>query len=196
MGEVFMAEMFARTNEDLPSIVRGMDVRPLDYILAVGGSGDQAFALLEYAQRVKAVDLEHYQVHHIREQAKSITEGDCESFWTRRGEIGYFDRDRVGRLKHKILFFEVAEDDIVNVCQAENGFNKVYLSNAVKGHPDELTLRLRAICQNLPDQGLIYASNGETIHDALNGSGFVLDEVLTARTLDENWHPIVLRKVA
>ena len=51
-----MAQTFARTNEDLPSIVRGMDVNPSDYILAVGGSGDQAFALLEYAKKVKTVD--------------------------------------------------------------------------------------------------------------------------------------------
>ena len=188
--------MFARTNEDLPSIVRGMDVNSSDYILAVGGSGDQALALLEYAQRVKAVDLEHHQVYHIGEQVKSISKRDCKSFWTRRRKKGYFDRERIARLKLKIPFFDVVEGDIVDVCQSENGFSKVYLSNALKGHPDELTPRLRLIWANLSNQGLVYASNGETIHNALSGSGFVFDELLTSRTRDKNWHPIVLRKVA
>ncbi|MCX6774504.1 MAG: hypothetical protein NTY99_00220 [DPANN group archaeon] len=87
------AEYF-QTNEDLASIVRGMNVKPTDYILAVGGSGDQAFALLEYAKRVK----------------------------------------------------------------------------------------------------IVYASNGETICNALRESGFVLDDFMTSRTWDESWNPAVLKK--
>ena len=62
-----MTQIYARTNEDLTAIVKGLDVNPADYILAVGGSGDQAFALLENAKRVLAVDAEDQQVCHMRQ---------------------------------------------------------------------------------------------------------------------------------
>ena len=189
-----MAKTFVRSNEDLPSILRGMDVNPSDYILAVGGSGDQSFALLEYVQRVKALDIDRYQVTHINKQADCISRQDYEGFWKRSKGNGYFDRERLDRLNSRIQFFEIVMGDIIDICQSETGFNKVYLSNALTGHPDELTPKLRKLWQSLPLGGLAYASNGNTIYDALNGSGFIFDEFLTSLTRDENWNPIILRK--
>jgi len=213
-----MVHIYARTNEDLDSIVRGLNVSPRDYIIAVGGSGDQAFALLENARRVLTVDIEYEQVNHIKQQATSLIRGDYYNFLMRKlGDFSpiflfpkadiqeliknemsqgtkYFNQERLDRIRRKIFALEVREADILDVCQTERGFNKVYLSNVLEGHPDELEGKLKLVAQNLPIEGLIYASNGQTIVNALNGCGLMFDEVLTAKTRDENWHPIILRK--
>ena len=76
--------IYKKTNENLPCIIRGLDVQPNDYILAVGGSGDQALALLEYAERVLAVDIETRQVTHMKNQIDALSLGDYEVFIKKR----------------------------------------------------------------------------------------------------------------
>src|SRR3989344_8254855 len=116
---------FTRTNENLLAIVRGLDVSINDYILVVGGSGDQAFALLEYARKGLAVDINQTQVNYIIEQAKSLTKRDYESFLRRRlGEpwpiftspepsleelfqiektlTNYFDENRLDKIRNRL----------------------------------------------------------------------------------------------
>ncbi len=191
-----MRRKWLKTNEDLPSIFRAMEPRPDDYILAVGGAGCQAFMLLEYAGRVLAVDEEPTQVKYIIKRAGSIREGDYDAF-RKSGNKDYFNNERLDRIRAKILTpgsFDVMEGDIVDACRSMTGFNKVYLSNALSGHPDELGPRICAVSENLPKGGLVYASNGETIIRALDGSGLAFDELLAAITQDERWHPIVLIK--
>jgi len=211
-----MPQTYARTNENLVSIVKGLDVGPEDYILAVGGSGDQAFALLEYVGKVLAVDIEQYQVSRMLKQAESLRYGDYESFLRRRmryyknkgldglfelekkSGTGYFDKERLDRIREKLPTLDIRKADILDVCQNENGFTKVYLSNALTGHHDELGPKLKLISQSIPLEGLVYASNGITINEALNETGFIIDRFLSRITYfigDSNWDPIVLRKI-
>ncbi len=71
------------TNESLKAIVAGLDVLPDDNLLVVGGSGDQAFALLEFAEKgkVTAVDNAPQQIDFIRQKAEALRIGDYESFF-------------------------------------------------------------------------------------------------------------------
>ncbi len=71
------------TNESLKAIVAGLDVSPEDNLLVVGGSGDQAFALLEFAGEgtVTAVDNAPQQIDFIRQKAEALQRGDYESFF-------------------------------------------------------------------------------------------------------------------
>ena len=48
--------LYSSTNESLEGVVAGLDVKPKDRIIAVGGCGDQAFALLENVGKVIVVD--------------------------------------------------------------------------------------------------------------------------------------------
>ena len=100
-----MPRTWSITNEDLPSVVRGLDVGPEDYILVIGGSGDQAFALLEYAERVLAVDIEQYQVTRMQKQAKSLEIGDYETFLRRRL------RRKITEIRTEIL--ELTSDELI-----------------------------------------------------------------------------------
>lgn len=71
------------TNESLKAIIAGLDVSPEDNLLVVGGSGDQAFALLEFAGKgkVTAVDNAPQQIDFIRQKAEALQIGDYESFF-------------------------------------------------------------------------------------------------------------------
>lgn len=71
------------TNENLKAIIAGLDVSPEDSLLVVGGSGDQAFALLEFAEKgkVTAVDNAPQQIDFIRQKVEALQRGDYESFF-------------------------------------------------------------------------------------------------------------------
>jgi len=62
------------TNESLAAIVNGLDVNETDDILAICGSGDQAFALLEKAHSVTAVDIYKNQVDYARYRKRCLKE--------------------------------------------------------------------------------------------------------------------------
>lgn len=68
------------TNETLDAILNGMDVGEKDSIIAVGGSGDQAFALLEKAHSVTAVDRDPMQTRYIEIRADMLLNGDIDGF--------------------------------------------------------------------------------------------------------------------
>lgn len=213
--------MYARTNEDLKSIVAGLDVRPKDYILAVGGSGDQAFALIERARRVLAVDTEAHQVYHMGRMAELIKEGDYRGFlyartggsdpclfldepdlsdtvrWEMHHGSKYFTLERFERIRNNLGNLQFRQGEIVETTQIEEGFNKVYLSNALgKEHITGENIReaLIKISQRLPVGGLVYVSDHVAIYDCLDGCGLESDELLTARANDKGWFPMVLRK--
>jgi SAM-dependent methyltransferase len=202
-------QKFKRTNESLSSIVKGLDICPDDCVLAVGGSGDQAFALLEYAKKVVAVDIKQSQVSFIEQQAKSLAKGDYESFFMRRFDSGlhtfedliyvekicgtnYFDAEKLEKIHGKMRSFRVIEGDVLDICG--KNFNKIYLSNALKGSRNELMGKLEKIGESLPEGGLAYAANGRILKYALHRSGLVIDEKLSSASMDVNWNPIVLRK--
>jgi len=189
---------YLRTNENLETIVAGLAVKPDDYIVAIGGSGDQAFALLEYVKRVLAVDISQRQITHMKKQVACLEEKDYVTFFKRRGDRKYFDTGRLGNIREKLSGLEIRKADIFDVCMNERGFNKVYLSNALSGHPDELRPCLSIISQSIPIEGLVYASNGININGALDGTGLAIDKHLAHLIFfleDRNWDPIILRKL-
>lgn len=154
--------VYSCTNEDLRGIVSGLDFSPEDSVLAVAGSGDQAFAFLEFAGQVKALDIVPEQIRLMRKRAELLRSGDFDAF-LRAQETGSCDGYLAG--SHTTLFAElnrnrrkkyfVEEDsqrlervrdnldnlvisdlgNILEVAQTESGFSKIYLSN-VLGYGD------------------------------------------------------------
>ena len=153
---------YVRTNEDLGSIVRGLDVGPFDYILAVGSSGDQSFALLEYADRVASFDTDNDQVDHINQLIGFLNNEDYRGFLEYRLDYGsgdiynswdndvkklsyrqllklekklgtkYFSHKRLKKIREKLGNLSIEHKNIIEAIQTEEGYNKVYLSNILE----------------------------------------------------------------
>lgn len=156
---------YSCTNEDLRGIVLGLDFSPEDSVLAVAGSGDQAFAFLEFAKQVKAVDIVPEQIELMRQKAEALRAGDYEEFlrveangscdgnlpgthipeyaeFNRLRRRKYFaedDSQRLERVRANLGNLVIAEPaDILKVAQTESGFSKIYLSNVV-GYADGIS---------------------------------------------------------
>lgn len=71
---------FPATNESLDAVMRGCDPRESDAILAIGGSGDQAFALLERAGKVVVVENDPSQINLISKRYDALRDGNLEEF--------------------------------------------------------------------------------------------------------------------
>jgi len=142
-------KIWPRTNEHLPSIIAGLDVKPDDNIIAVLGSGDQALALLEHSQRVLAVDDNSEQIEYTKLKLKYLKSGDYKKFFKAREgssqthqfrgidtSSSYLTKERLGSIRKNLKNLEIRKLDIVNAIQSKRGFNKFYLSNALTCRPE------------------------------------------------------------
>ena len=89
---------FTFCNESLPSIIAGLDPQKEDAILAIGGSGDQAFALLEFGCRVYVIDYDNSQINFIKSVFQILKNRDFDSFIYRENndKISQFIKERIG----------------------------------------------------------------------------------------------------
>lgn len=154
---------YSYTNEDLRGIILGLDFSPEDSVLAVAGSGDQAFAFLEFARQVKAVDIVPEQIELIRQKAEALQVGDYDEFlrvdgtgsadgWMygqyslefkrfdemrKRKYFAEDDNQRLERIRRNLGNLVIAEPaNVLEIAQTESGFSKIYLSN-VFGYGDD-----------------------------------------------------------
>lgn len=71
---------FKFCNEDLRSVVSGIDPNENDAILSIGGSGDQALALLEFGCIVYCVDINEEQIAYIKSVARKLRKKKFDEF--------------------------------------------------------------------------------------------------------------------
>lgn len=162
---------FTCTNESLEAIMAGLEPKQGDVILAIGGSGDQAFAMLESGARVVVVDFEPEQIVLIERRRDALAAGDYWAF-AQRAHIGtdhqyelelrlierddYFkDSERLARMRANVGNLMVLPPvDIFDVIRGNAhavSFGKLYLSSALgflSGHeptfpPDAMHLLSR-----------------------------------------------------
>jgi hypothetical protein len=187
--------LYSFTNEDLDSVVAGLDPQPEDAILAVCGSGDQSFALLERALTVVSLDINPHQILYAQNQLEKIVCGDFDDFRTisvkgkynlARGkrEEGYFSEDILNRSKYftdeKLKKIQSKKRNIrFEVCdvfkEAQTGiYNKFYFSNAdfIKFTIHLSPVDLQRIVDVSPIDSLFYFTTKETIYS------FIRDDVL------------------
>ncbi|HII16015.1 MAG TPA: hypothetical protein HA362_06915 [Nanoarchaeota archaeon] len=198
------------TNESPGAIAMGLCVKKGDRILSVLGSGDQAFALLEYADYVKAVEVGMLQAQYALERKEALKRGDAETFLRfiramKRRPAGsyfnphedYFNDERIAKLMKKAGQIDIVQADIFRDEMGIDGFNKVYLSNAATypgNKPEDVNAFLERLALALAEPGLVYMSQRpDTI---IIPSRFSLDEQLTetARKQEYGWFPCVYRK--
>lgn len=175
-----MKLIFSCTNESLQAIVKGLSLNEGDIVLAVGGSGDQPFAILEHSG-VIAVDKNPEQVKFIQERAKALESNNYEGFFSEdkrgSGEIihflkrlresrrNYFDEERLRKIQGRLQYLKLYNGDIFEVAEKEE-FTKVYLSNTLsyeRPGTDEIKKNLDLVALRLPEGGLVYVAD----HDFL-----------------------------
>ncbi|MDD5192687.1 MAG: DUF3419 family protein [Candidatus Nanoarchaeia archaeon] len=76
-----MREFYGHTNESLWAIVAGMDVAKKDRVLSICSSGDQAFALGEYANEVVAVDINTAQINYAKRRLEALKNENYNDFF-------------------------------------------------------------------------------------------------------------------
>jgi len=180
------------TNENLKAITSGLDVGPQDSVLAIGGSGDQALALLEYADKVKVVDSNQEQIDYIKKRIEMLQVGDYDELLAEprlenhpeifvgqhmREELKtnyekrkhYFRQgQRLDIIRGKLPNLLVFEpQNILNIKDQES-FTKIYLSNVLdefilsKSHDDQ-SAALDNLMNCLTPSGLVYITNNNIL---------------------------------
>jgi len=184
--------LFRFTNESLAGIITGMDISPGDKVLAIGGSGDQAFAILEFAKKVVAVDKSKDQVDFIRQKVEFLRERDYDGFLgivlfdardyadpmseeaKERMQLEkvrrYFTEDprRLERIRNNLQNLEIRCENIIDSVKEPSAYTKVYLSNSnlfLRQPKGIMQTYFSSVAANLPIGAIIYLAN----HDMLLG---------------------------
>lgn len=166
---------YSHTNESLDAIIDGLNVQDGDSILAICGSGDQAFALLEKAGAVRVVDVNHHQIAYMMSRKHMLEQGDIEGFLT-PNMLGYLDgvwgldkhpelikfnlqrrsdfflqNGRLEKIRRRL--YNMGNCEHMNYIKAAQRGNqaKIYLSNAFAEY--------NKIANFLPKGGLVYVAN-------------------------------------
>ena len=211
--------MYQSTNESLPAIITGLAPTSEDTILAIGGSGDQAFALLEFAEEVRVVDKAPEQISLIRHRRAALEKGNYFEFFSvnKSGYVEheknanrreYYFKKESGRLEkirqnlENLIVYE--PEDIIEVAQLTEVYSKIYLSNAIgfsRMLPEkELQKVFNKVSINLPVNGLVYVTNHNEFMRPYLPPALTLDRELSLRARDHetntSWNPAVYRKIA
>lgn len=216
---------FTCTNESLEAIMAGLEPKEGDTILAIGGSGDQAFAMLETGARVVVVDIEPDQIAFIEWRREALA---AEDYWTfaRRAHIAtdhqpefgvrlverddYFkDSERLRRMRENVENLTVLPPaDIFDVLKSGVTCTKMYLSNIFGFSVVVPRKQFPLIRDALPVGGLVYISDEPSVWDG-QCDHFLPSNMRTNRQRtvearkfeyglrgEKAWHPVVYKKVA
>ncbi|HIH24420.1 TPA: class I SAM-dependent methyltransferase [Candidatus Woesearchaeota archaeon] len=160
------AAFFTETNENIEQIIAGLKPEVDDSILAICGSGDQAFALAEYGARVYAVDSSATQIAFARYRAKLLDGGNAEMFLAHGKDylsidtVNYFARrPRLDAIRSNLdrVSFHVA--DVFNLpTELRQRYTKIYLSNAHQYVEKIWHKEMHDLTELLAPKGLLYAA--------------------------------------
>jgi SAM-dependent methyltransferase len=169
------------TNESLDAIICGLNLNSKNSVLAICGSGDQAFAILEKTDNVCVVDMRERQIEYFLYRKKLIENGEFEEFLNifeekldkdDRNFISsrnrYFSAERLKRIQSNLRNnIKMSKVRVENICDGE--FDRIYLSNSFSYtscfDSPQVERELRKITNLLKKRGLIYLSDFGEIFD-------------------------------
>jgi hypothetical protein len=172
---------YSITNECLDSIVKALNLRERDAVLAILGSGDQAFSLLESGARVVAVDTNYSQVDYAKWRARLLEDERFEKFvkTSFEGEKdypsdiqkekrnGYFDVFRLKRIRANLHRLSIKKMDIKHAV-FEFYHNHLYLSNVLSHIVDknfEIPRTLQELTRAVPQGGRVFVTDGGVLRN-------------------------------
>lgn len=182
---------FRFCNEDLRAIVAGMAPKESDVVLAIGGSGDQALALLEFGCIVYCVDINENQIKYINDVAEELKKGKFGEFldvpdddiishrlkkkigvdyWKLRKE--YFSKEgRLDKIASNLDSLKIVGEPI-NIFRVEPKikFSKIYLSNIFTTMSNSgrynfasFEKSMKALSKLLEPKGILYFADWEVV---------------------------------
>lgn len=137
---------FPYTNETLDAIIAGLDVKQGDNILAVLGSGDQAFAMIAEGAKVVGIDTSELQIKYAKQRIEYLKQGNTDGFlkYPQKEEMDeedaenckrYFNSEgRIGRILENLENLSIINGNALDKKLPLNCFNKLYLSNVIEWH--------------------------------------------------------------
>jgi hypothetical protein len=182
---------YLATNENLHAIRHGLAVGPGDRVLAVAAGGDQALALLEFAEKVVVVDANPKQLMYVKKLAGLIRGRDYLSFLKPEillksdealgfdvgqleafNEEGlaqrrrYFTPARLNSIRLKLDALEISGSTVLDALDG-GAFTKAYLTNIIGYLDSDFTNSslLFAGANKLCVSGLVYVSNASVRPD-------------------------------
>lgn len=211
--------MYTHTNENIEAILCGLDVKRNDRVLAIGGSGDQAFAMLECGARVQVIDHNSVQIGFIRTRINHLSREDRPSFLrtshdpflnhskTREAieRDRYFTKDRIKIIAGNLNLLTVSGNSLeTELSHSDDGsYDKIYLSNAVVSEKEQVVAECARV---LSAGGLVYynglhlpaygSSGVLTLHSERTEAARAIYQSLKERGICYGWSPIVLEKKA
>ena len=198
--------LFECTNESLNAIINGLTPGREDNILAIGGAGNQAFAMLSYGSKVSVIDYNSYQLELIKKRRDSLKKFDFSGFLGISLGEAKLSRSRFIPLRLNLGSLTILEpQDLFDFLFPVEEFNKFYFSNATSYNPSgRISLSGRSLVGHLRDffkrckpGSLVYLSDGNRSEDIYMEVGFKIDKERrdTARYWEVgSWEPSVLFK--
>lgn len=214
---------YYHATESLDSVIRVLEVKPDDSILAVCSSGDLTFAIAENVGNIVSVDRSPAQVHYAQARKELLEANDWDGFlfvpeifydyeWMLRRRNEYFLKDgRLQRIADRTDSISFQESDIFEVArQNPDRFTKIYVSNVFGysyTHPKFYPERMSVLANSLVSDGLIYITDYDYIRLRAHRKGL---KVLIPETLQVDkgltglarryehpfWSPVVYKKMA
>lgn len=153
--------MYKNTNEYLPAIVAGLDLRADDKFYGICGSGDQAFAALEFVKKVVAVDKDENQIIYAEERKNNLYAGnfnfECNSmardYFSLEGRL-----EKIGTKLDQLTFLKV--DDFLDKLDLDS-FSKIYMSNLLYWtlrKQSGVNAYMQKLANKIPEGALVYIS--------------------------------------
>jgi hypothetical protein len=194
------------TNESVEAVVNGLEPTSTNIIGSICCVAEVPLALLEYADRVIALDINPQVLKLALRNVNYISTGDYQSFIKQmflRENRKYFSVEgRLDKIKEKLDCLEVIKGDVFR--ELSSSVDKMYLSNALTfagGRTVKVRQGLELVAEILPSEGLAYFSGGYNIYDAVRMDGGLPEKLspsdrLTnkAKEHEKDWRPLVLRK--
>ncbi len=164
-------EFHYHTNESLDAIIKGMDLKSTDRVLAICGSGEQAFAVLEHAGRVRAFDRESLQTDYAKMRKQTLADGDYEKFLQseedryRTAAIHYFHKARMEAIQNKLQELSIETKSYDSILAERTQYDKIYLSNIFFGEKE-----IRESAGIIAVNGLVYIAEWSLPHELYDRS--------------------------
>ncbi len=218
----FTCPFYFRTNESLDAIVEGLDLKSDDSVLAIAGSGDQAFAILEYVKRVEVIDSKPNQIDFVKYRMNALKRKHYDLFLKDHGALKdryqekrekyFLEKGRLNRIRQNLDKLFISTNSNIFSNNFESLFSKIYLSNALdyQDFKDRYS-GLNYVLYNLTPKGLIYVANSHiVVQDRGYGKsvqlgcaevlGLNIDVELTKKAnfhepnIRGIWNPVVFRR--
>lgn len=202
------------TNESLDAVVTGLDLHPEDTVLAIGGSGDQAFAILEYVKKVIVIDINQIQLEFIKLRKEALKQGKDDLFFTSKYLViegneslearkKYFSQERLEKIQSKLENLVLLPPANIFRLNLDEKVSKIYASNVTSSRWGVHDVsHILGVVKNLSLGGLIYFTQTHLDLEKQDIPGLKEEYALAqkARQYEEEmegftWQPIVYRKV-